>query len=56
MKSITNYYRQIVKKCPVCGKVYPSAHLPEVVIAGCNYSYDCIVEAGCLRYIDKRKI
>ena len=48
--------RERVKKCPVCGKVYPSAHLPEVVKAGCNYSYDCIVEAGRLRYIDKRQI
>ena len=48
--------RERVKKCPVCGKVYPSAHLPEVVKAGCNYSYDCIAEAGRLRYIDKRQI
>lgn len=48
--------REKVKKCPVCGKVYRSAHLPEMVKAGCNYSYDCIVEAGRLRYIDKRQI
>lgn len=48
--------REKVKKCPVCGKVYRSSHLPEVVKAGCNYSYDCIVEAGRLRYIDKRQI
>lgn len=48
--------REKVKKCPVCGKVYRSAQLPEMVKAGCNYSYDCIVEAGRLRYIDKRQI
>jgi len=48
--------RERVKKCPACGRVYRSAHIPEVVKAGCNYSYDCIVEAGRLRYIEKRQI
>jgi len=48
--------RERVKKCPVCGKVYRSAQLPKMVKTGCNYSYDCIVEAGRLRYIDKRQI
>jgi len=48
--------RERVKKCPVCGKVYRSVQLPKMVKAGCNYSYDCIVEAGRLRYIDKRQI
>lgn len=48
--------REKVKKCPVCKQVYRSTHLPEIVQAGCNYAYDCIVEAGRLRFIDKRQI
>ncbi len=48
--------REWVRKCPACGDKYRSVHLPEMVKPGCNYAYDCIVEVGRLRYIEKRQI
>jgi len=48
--------RERVKKCPGCGGKYRSVDLPEIVEPGCNYAYDCIVEAGRLRFIEKRQI
>ncbi|MCK5536173.1 MAG: hypothetical protein KAI79_05055 [Bacteroidales bacterium] len=48
--------REWIRECPECGVKYRSDYLPEIVKPGCNYAYDCIVEAGRLRYMDKRQI
>ena len=44
------------KKCSVCAKWYGSKHLPVLVKKGNNYSYDCMVQIGFLRYIEKKQI
>lgn len=48
--------RETIKKCPVCYKKYRSGELPQMVKSGSNYSYDCLVEAGKLRYMGKCQI
>jgi len=48
--------RETIKKCVVCHAKYNSEQLPQLVKSGSNYSYDCIVEVGRLRYFDKRQI
>ena len=49
-------FREIIKECKVCGSTFRSTTLPEIIRPGCNYSYDCIVGVGRLRYIEKRQI
>lgn len=48
--------RETIKMCPDCNEKYRSGQLPQIVKSGSNYSYDCMVEAGKLRYIEKRQI
>ena len=48
--------RETIKLCPACRAKYRSRELPQIVKSGSNYSYDCIVEAGILRYEEKRQI
>lgn len=48
--------RESIKKCPVCQQKYRSPFLPQIVKSGSNYSYDCMVEIGKLRYTEKRQI
>ena len=50
------YARETIKMCPACNEKYRSGQLPQLVKSGSNYSYDCMVEAGKLRYIAKRQI
>lgn len=44
------------KQCNNCGQWYESEHLPLMVKKGSNYSYDCMVEVGLLRYKQKKQI
>lgn len=44
------------KRCNNCGRWYESEHLPLMVKKGSNYSYDCMVEVGLLRYKEKKQI
>jgi len=48
--------RETIKMCPDCNEKYRSGQLPQIVKSGSNYSYDCMVEAGKLRYMEKRQI
>jgi len=48
--------RETIKMCPDCNEKYRSGQLPQIVKSSSNYSYDCMVEAGKLRYIEKRQI
>lgn len=48
--------RETIKMCPDCHEEYRSGELPRMVKSGSNYSYDCMVEAGKLRYVEKRQI
>lgn len=48
--------RETIKICPVCQTTYRSEELPQIVKSGSNYSYDCMVEVGILRYEEKRQI
>ena len=48
--------RETIKMCPACRAKYRSRELPQIVKSGSNYSYDCMVEAGILRYDQKRQI
>jgi hypothetical protein len=48
--------RETIKMCPACRAKYRSRELPQIVKSGSNYSYDCMVEAGILRYEEKRQI
>jgi len=50
------HIRETVNKCPDCNRKFRSKQLPQIVKSGSNYSYDCMVEAGRLRYIEKRQI
>lgn len=56
----TNYGPIVVKEhqrqCNNCGQWYESEHLPLLVKKGNNYSYDCMVQVGLLRYIEKKQI
>ncbi|MFV1977563.1 MAG: hypothetical protein ACC651_17620, partial [Candidatus Scalindua sp.] len=44
------------KQCNNCGRWYESERLPLMVKKGSNYSYDCMVEVGLLRYKEKKQI
>jgi hypothetical protein len=44
------------KQCNNCGCWYESEHLPLMVKKGSNYSYDCMVEIGLLRFKQKKQI
>ena len=48
--------RETIKACPGCRTTYRSQELPQIVKSGSNYSYSCMVEAGMLRYGEKRQI
>jgi hypothetical protein len=48
--------RETIKMCPACQAKYRSGELPQIVKSGSNYAYDCMVEAGSLRYEEKRQI
>jgi len=48
--------KEHIKQCKKCNKKYYSSELLKLVQKHCNYSYDCIVEVGKLRYIKKRQI
>ena len=48
--------RETIKMCPACQAKYRSEELPQIVKSGSNYAYDCMVEAGSLRYEEKRQI
>ena len=48
--------RETIKMCSDCRGTYRSGELPQIVKSGSNYSYDCMVEAGILRYQEKRQI
>ena len=48
--------RETIKMCPACQAKYRSLELPQIVKSGSNYSYDSMVEAGILRYEQKRQI
>ena len=48
--------KEHIKQCQKCNKKYFSSELLKLVQKHCNYSYDCIVEVGKLRYIKKRQI
>lgn len=48
--------RETIKMCPDCRVKYRSRELPQIVKSGSNYSYDCMVEAGTLRYDHTRQI
>ncbi len=43
--------KEHIKQCPKCNEKYFSSELLKLVQKHCNYSYDCIVEVGKLRYI-----
>jgi hypothetical protein len=44
------------KQCISCGQFYGSERLPLIVKKGSNYSYDCMVQVGLLRYREKKQI
>lgn len=44
------------KQCIGCGQFYGSERLPLMVKKGSNYSYDCMVQVGLLRYREKKQI
>ena len=48
--------RETITQCAACQEKYRSTELPMLVKNGNNYSYDCLVETGMLRYIEKRQI
>ena len=48
--------KEHIKQCLKCNKKYYSPGLLKLLKKHCNYSYDCIVEVGKLRYIKKRQI
>jgi len=48
--------REYIYYCPSCKKLFTSDDLSRLVKAGCTYSYDCLVEIGKLRYLEKRQI
>ena len=47
--------REYIHYCPCCNDVF-TAKSAQLVKTGCNYSYDCLVEIGKLRYLQKRQI
>ncbi len=48
--------KEYVHDCPCCEQVFAADEVAKLVKKGCNYSYDCLVEAGKLRYLEKRQI
>ena len=44
------------KRCNRCKQWYGSKRLPLMVKKGSNYSYDCMVQVGLLRYREKKQI
>lgn len=48
--------KEHIKECKKCNQKYYSSELLNLVQKHCNYSYDCIVEVGKLRYLEKRQI
>ena len=48
--------REYIYYCPSCKKVFHADDINDLVKSGCNYSYDCLVEIGKLRYLEKRQI
>jgi len=50
------HIRETITECTVCQENFRSTELPLLVKSGNNYSYDCLVETGMLRYIEKRQI
>ena len=48
--------REYVYYCPSCKRVFHAADVNRLVKPGCNYSYECLVEVGRLRYLEKRQI
>lgn len=48
--------KEYVHDYPCCEQVFAADEVAKLVKKGCNYSYDCLVEAGKLRYLEKRQI
>jgi hypothetical protein len=48
--------REYVYYCPCCKQVFHADDVNRLVKPGCNYSYECLVEIGRLRYLEKRQI
>jgi hypothetical protein len=48
--------REYIYYCPCCNKVFHADAINSLVKPGCNFSYDCLVETGKLRYLEKRQI
>ena len=44
-----------IQYCPCCKDVFDTES-SQLVKSGCNYSYECLVEIGKLRYLQKHQI
>lgn len=48
--------KEYIHYCPCCKDVFVADGINQFIKPGCNYSYDCLVEIGKLRYLHKRQI